>query len=204
VRLGPLYYALWQQGKRAIPGGTCPTVGAGGHILGAEMPYSLPGCQEECLSGTPSRFIHCQLHGLLCAGRLAGHGGHAGRWGHQQQSTRYPAHLGLGAPEDTGALGAGGGYGKWSRLHGFVCDNLVGVEMVDTSGAVITANKTYNSDLLWGSCGGGGNNFGIVTTFVLQVPPSRVTARPACGEHSCPGCMGSRRQVIVLAGANAG
>ena len=38
VRLGPLYYALWQQGKRAIPGGTCPTVGAGGHILGAECP----------------------------------------------------------------------------------------------------------------------------------------------------------------------
>ncbi len=69
--------------------------------------------------------------------------------------------------------------------------------MVDTSGNVVTANKTYNSDLLWGSCGGGGNNFGIVTTFILQVPPARGTARPACGEHSYLACMGSRRQVIV-------
>ena len=104
---------------------------------------------------------------------------------------------GGGVLEDTGASREGGGYGKWSRLHGFVCDNLVGVEMVDTSGNVVTANKTYNADLLWGCCGGGGNNFGVVTTFILQVPPSRVTARPACGEHSLPCCMGSRRQVIV-------
>ena len=62
---------------------------------------------------------------------------------------------------------------------------------------MVTANRTYNADLLWGCCGGGGNNFGVVTTFILQVPPSRVTARPACGEHSRLGCMGSRRQVIV-------
>jgi hypothetical protein len=27
--------ALWEQGQRAIPAGTCPTVGIGGHILGA-------------------------------------------------------------------------------------------------------------------------------------------------------------------------
>ena len=36
VRLGPLYYALWQQGQRAVPGGVCPTVGADGHILGTD------------------------------------------------------------------------------------------------------------------------------------------------------------------------
>ena len=39
IRLGPLYYAAWQDGQQAFPGGTCPAVGAGGHFLGA-----LSGC----------------------------------------------------------------------------------------------------------------------------------------------------------------
>jgi multisubunit Na+/H+ antiporter MnhG subunit len=29
-----LLQALWEQGKRAMPAGTCPTVGIGGHLLG--------------------------------------------------------------------------------------------------------------------------------------------------------------------------
>ena len=29
-----LLQAVWEQGQRAIPAGTCPTVGIGGHILG--------------------------------------------------------------------------------------------------------------------------------------------------------------------------
>ncbi|OAE19700.1 hypothetical protein AXG93_411s1060 [Marchantia polymorpha subsp. ruderalis] len=34
VRLGPMKLALWKQGKRTIPSGTCLTVGVGGHSLG--------------------------------------------------------------------------------------------------------------------------------------------------------------------------
>lgn len=33
-RLGPLKLALWNAGKVAIPSGTCPSVGVGGHALG--------------------------------------------------------------------------------------------------------------------------------------------------------------------------
>ncbi|KAG6552088.1 hypothetical protein Mapa_006397 [Marchantia paleacea] len=34
VRLGPMKLALWKQGKRTTPSGTCLTVGVGGHSLG--------------------------------------------------------------------------------------------------------------------------------------------------------------------------
>ncbi|KAG0048714.1 hypothetical protein BGZ83_006378 [Gryganskiella cystojenkinii] len=34
VRLGDLYTRLWDMGQYLIPGGTCPTVGIGGHALG--------------------------------------------------------------------------------------------------------------------------------------------------------------------------
>ncbi|KAK9759574.1 hypothetical protein K7432_017294 [Basidiobolus ranarum] len=34
VRLSQLYYRLWNAGGYAVPGGTCPSVGVGGHTLG--------------------------------------------------------------------------------------------------------------------------------------------------------------------------
>jgi hypothetical protein len=104
ARLGPIYLALWEQGKRTMPAGTCPTVGIGGHILG-------------------------------------------------------------------------GGYGMLARRYGLASDRLVGIEMVDATGKVITANKTLNADLLWAHRGGGGGNFGIVTRFKVATVavPAQVT-----------------------------
>ena len=36
---------------------------------------------------------------------------------------------------------------------------------------LIKANKNHNSDLFWACCGGGGGNFGIVTSFTFKVHP---------------------------------
>ena len=73
---------------------------------------------------------------------------------------------------------AGGGLGFLSSLHGMACDQLLALEMVDATGAVITASASSHPDLFKASCGGGGGNFGIVTSFTLrlvQVPPLLTT-----------------------------
>ena len=54
------------------------------------------------------------------------------------------------------------------------CDSLLSLTMVDATGTVITASASLHPDLFKASCGGGGGNFGIVTSFTLrlvQVPP---------------------------------
>jgi FAD/FMN-containing dehydrogenase len=72
-------------------------------------------------------------------------------------------------------LTLGGGIGPLSRIFGLTCDNLIEVEIVKAAGTnsaeVIHANKEENSDLFWACCGGGGGNFGIVTSFTFKVHP---------------------------------
>ena len=81
-----------------------------------------------------------------------------------------------GTESSVGLVGLtlGGGIGMLSRSFGLTCDQLLEIEMVAASGQqgaeLIRANRQTNSDLFWASCGGGGGNFGIVTslTFKLQ------------------------------------
>lgn len=56
-----------------------------------------------------------------------------------------------------------------ARSYGLASDHLVGLEMVDYNGSIVVANASHNADLLWASRGGGGGNFGIVTSFTLSV-----------------------------------
>lgn len=70
-------------------------------------------------------------------------------------------------------LTLGGGIGMLSRLFGLTCDNLMEIEMVVASGQDgarrIRANKQQNNDLFWASRGGGGGNFGIVTSLTFKL-----------------------------------
>jgi FAD/FMN-containing dehydrogenase len=64
-----------------------------------------------------------------------------------------------------------GGFGMLSRALGLTCDNLLALDMIDASGAAVTASETQNPDLFWASRGGGGGTFGIVTSFTFRVHP---------------------------------
>lgn len=68
-------------------------------------------------------------------------------------------------------LTLGGGFGMSSRLWGMTCDNLLAIGMIDAGGREIYADDCTNADLLWASRGGGGGNFGIVTSFKFRVHP---------------------------------
>lgn len=62
----------------------------------------------------------------------------------------------------------GGGIGFNVRRLGFACDQLIETTMVLASGEVVRAAPDENPDLLWAAKGGGGGNFGIHTSFVIQ------------------------------------
>jgi FAD/FMN-containing dehydrogenase len=56
---------------------------------------------------------------------------------------------------------------------GVACDNLLAVEMVIPAGKsgarVVRADHEQHSDLLWACRGGGGGNFGIATSYEVQL-----------------------------------
>ncbi|WP_437957130.1 FAD-binding oxidoreductase [Sorangium sp. So ce119] len=68
-------------------------------------------------------------------------------------------------------LTLGGGFGLLSRALGLTCDSLLAVEMVTADGEVIRADERENQDLLWACQGGGGGNFGVVTSFTFKTHP---------------------------------
>lgn len=73
---------------------------------------------------------------------------------------------------DVGVTGLllGGGLSYMSGQHGLGCDNVVSYECVLANGTITTASKDSNPDLYW-ALQGGGNQFAIVTKFVLKTHP---------------------------------
>jgi len=68
-------------------------------------------------------------------------------------------------------LALGGGIGFSSRAFGTTSDNVLGVLMVDARGRTLAANGSDHPDLYWACRGGGGGNFGVVTSFRFRVHP---------------------------------
>lgn len=63
----------------------------------------------------------------------------------------------------------GGGIGLLSRHKGPGCDSLIETNMVLSDGTLVRTNRRKNPDLFWASRGGGGGNFGVVTSFTMQL-----------------------------------
>ena len=83
-------------------------------------------------------------------------------------------HVG-GTCADVGLSGLvlSGGMGPLLRKVGLTCDSLISFEMVDAKGQVLEANRTNeHKDLFWAACGGGGGNFGIITSMKIKVFPA--------------------------------
>jgi len=79
--------------------------------------------------------------------------------------------LATGATVGISGLTLGGGFGVTSRKFGLTCDNLLNAEMVTAQGELINANENENADLFWALRGGGGGNFGIVTSLTFKTHP---------------------------------
>ncbi|KAL1801511.1 hypothetical protein ACET3X_001853 [Alternaria dauci] len=64
-------------------------------------------------------------------------------------------------------LTLGGGLSFFSPEYGFVCNNVLTIEVVLADGSIVNASEKDNPTL-WRALKGGGNNFGIVTGFTVR------------------------------------
>jgi FAD/FMN-containing dehydrogenase len=70
-------------------------------------------------------------------------------------------------------LTLGGGQGVLGRKFGLTSDNLRSLRIVTAAGDLLTCDHQHKGDLFWACRGGGGGNFGVVTSFTFDVHPVR-------------------------------
>ncbi|MCX6385774.1 MAG: FAD-binding oxidoreductase [Solirubrobacterales bacterium] len=70
-----------------------------------------------------------------------------------------------------GGLAQGGGIGLAARKWGTTSDNILSLSIITADGTYRVCTPTQHSDLFWACRGGGGGNFGVVTSFTFRVHP---------------------------------
>ncbi|HEV8654766.1 MAG TPA: FAD-binding oxidoreductase [Candidatus Limnocylindria bacterium] len=68
-------------------------------------------------------------------------------------------------------LTLGGGIGVLTRAWGLTCDDLVAAQVVTADAQVHECDENRDADLFWALRGGGGGNFGVVTSLTLRTHP---------------------------------
>lgn len=70
-----------------------------------------------------------------------------------------------------GGFLTGGGVGPFTRSMGIATDSVTSAQVVLADGRIVTASPHEHSDLYWALRGGGGGNFGIVTSYDVTPAP---------------------------------
>ncbi|MBC7960002.1 MAG: FAD-binding oxidoreductase [Vallitaleaceae bacterium] len=75
-----------------------------------------------------------------------------------------------------GGISTGGGITAIQRTAGVISDNILAATIVDANGEILHVSEDEHPDLLWAIRGGGGGNFGIITsyTFKIRKAPAQV------------------------------
>lgn len=71
-----------------------------------------------------------------------------------------------------GGISTGGGITAIQRTAGVISDNILAATIVDADGDILNISENENPDLLWAIRGGGGGNFGIITSYTFKVRPA--------------------------------
>src|ERR1044072_5739903 len=77
-----------------------------------------------------------------------------------------------GSSPDVGVTGytLGGGLSWLGRRHGFACNNVAAIELVDAEGEARTVDAENEPDLFWALRGGGGG-YAVVTALQVELLP---------------------------------
>ena len=95
-------------------------------------------------------------------------GAHLSQLDQQAQSFGLACPVGVVGHTGVAGLTLGGGMGRLQRKFGFTIDNLLSVDLIAADGRRLHASEDENADLFWGVRGAGAN-FGVVTSFELQL-----------------------------------
>ncbi|TGE36260.1 FAD-binding oxidoreductase [Desulfosporosinus fructosivorans] len=71
-----------------------------------------------------------------------------------------------------GGISTGGGITVIQRTAGLISDNILAATIVDANGEMLRASENENPDLFWAIRGGGGGNFGIITSYTFTIRPA--------------------------------
>jgi FAD/FMN-containing dehydrogenase len=69
-------------------------------------------------------------------------------------------------------LTSGGGIGGAASAYGLTCDNVVAADVVTADGRYRTVDTDREPDLFWALRGGGGGQFGVVTSWRIRTHPA--------------------------------
>src|SRR5207244_115629 len=90
---------------------------------------------------------------------------------------RFDGSHPAGAAAGSAGLRLGGGQGVGGRKFGRTSDNVTALRIVTAGGEVLTCGPNQHADLFWACRGGGGGNFGVVTSFTFTLHPLTQLAR---------------------------